>query len=549
MIDVNHSRNLAVRLRAGCLHDHFLVPVLTAGLGLVVLAGRVTAQTFTTLHNFSGGSPTGLILSGKILYGATSDAVFAVSTDGSGFTNLHIFTDGASLSAGLIIAGDTLYGTTYGGTSSNGTVFKVRTDGTGFTNLHDFTVSAPFTNNDGYVLYTNSDGSGPGGLILSNNTLSGTANSGGVWGSGTVFALNTDGTGFTNLHQFTSLTAYQVSTDPARFLNSDGAYPGRLILSGNTLCGTTYGGGSSGDGTGFAVNNDGTGFTTLYDYPRTRILTDVGLSHRGFHSELILSGSALFGAALEQCCSTGPDIGTVFALNTDGSGFRTLYSINAPLHGLILLGGTLYGAIDGYFCGGTCGWNSPSVVFRGNTDGTGFTNLLTFLPNPGFYSSLRVLSLLGDTLYGILQGGSSGSGAVFAVNSDGTSFTVLHCFTAIPPLPSPRTNSDGAFPNSLILSGNMYGTTTGGGIGGSGTIFSISLPPRLTIIPYGANVILSWPTNVAGFDYTGYTLQSTTNLGSSAFWTTNFPAPVVIAGQNTVTNPIIGAQQFYRLIK
>jgi hypothetical protein len=32
------------------------------------------------------------------------------------------------------------------------------------------------------------------------------------------------------------------------------------------------------------------------------------------------------------------------------------------------------------------------------------------------------------------------------------------------------------------------------------------------------------------------TLQSTTNL-----------APVVIAGQNTVTNPISGAQRFYRL--
>jgi hypothetical protein len=26
--------------------------------------------------------------------------------------------------------------------------------------------------------------------------------------------------------------------------------------------------------------------------------------------------------------------------------------------------------------------------------------------------------------------------------------------------------------------------------------------------PSAATVILSWPTNVAGFDYTGYTLQS-----------------------------------------
>jgi hypothetical protein len=60
---------------------------------------------------------------------------------------------------------------------------------------------------------------------------------------------------------------------------------------------------------------------------------------------------------------------------------------------------------------------------------------------------------------------------------------------------------------------------------------------------------LRWPTNNAGYDYTGFTLQSTTNLGSPAVWSTNSPAPVVIGGQNTVTNPITGAQKFYRLVQ
>ncbi len=60
---------------------------------------------------------------------------------------------------------------------------------------------------------------------------------------------------------------------------------------------------------------------------------------------------------------------------------------------------------------------------------------------------------------------------------------------------------------------------------------------------------MTWPANVAGFDYTSYTLQSATNFVSPAVWSTNSPAPVVIAGQNTVTNPITGAQQFYRLIQ
>src|SRR5205807_5098588 len=87
------------------------------------------------------------------------------------------------------------------------------------------------------------------GLRWSGNTLYGTA--------GKVFALNTDGTGFTNLHNFTA-----TSGNPPT--NSDGASPqAGLLLSGNTLYGTAPYGGSSGNGTVFAVNTDGTGFTNL----------------------------------------------------------------------------------------------------------------------------------------------------------------------------------------------------------------------------------------------------------------------------------------------
>ena len=100
----------------------------------------------------------------------------------------------------------------------------------------------------------------------------------------------------------------------------------------------------------------------------------------------------------------------------------------------------------------------------------------------------------------------------------------------------------------MILTNNtLYGTANGGGSSGNGTVFSLSFRPQLTITPSGTNVILTWATNVAGFDYTGYTLQSTANLGPPAVWSTNSPAPVVISGQNTVTNAISGPQQFFRL--
>jgi len=78
-------------------------------------------------------------------------------------------------------------------------------------------------------------------------------------------------------------------------------------------------------------------------------------------------------------------------------------------------------------------------------------------------------------------------------------------------------------------------------------VFSLSFTPQPAVIPSGGNVILTWPTNYAGFDYTGYILQSTTNLGSSAVWSTNSSPPVVIGGENVVINPITGTQKFYRL--
>ncbi len=77
-------------------------------------------------------------------------------------------------------------------------------------------------------------------------------------------------------------------------------------------------------------------------------------------------------------------------------------------------------------------------------------------------------------------------------------------------------------------------------------VFSLSFTPQLSITPSASNIILTWPTNYAGFDYSGYTLQSSTNLASPV-WATNLPAPVAVNEQNTVTIPFSGTQQFFRL--
>ena len=189
------------------------------------------------------------------------------------------------------------------------------------------------------------------------------------------------------------------------------------------------------------------------------------------------------------------------------------------------------------------------------------TNLHTFtaeaVNNLGQYTNsdgstpTAGLVLSGNTLYGTAPyGGTNGYGTVFSLNTDGTGFTNLHNFSPLVPndLVEDVTNSDGANPvGGLTLSGiTLYGGTQYGGANGNGTVFSLTFPPQLSIIRSGTNMIVSWPTNVAGFSYIGFTLQSATNL-SPAVWSTVSPGPVVVNRQNTVTNGISGTQHFFRL--
>jgi uncharacterized repeat protein (TIGR03803 family) len=132
-----------------------------------------------------------------------------------------------------------LYGSASGGgVWGNGTLFAINTDGTGFTNLHNFTGPRLARFN---LAITNTDGANPSALVLCHNTLYGTASSGGGYGNGTVFAIKADGSSFTNLHDFTPIS------DAAHFFtNSDGSNPqAGLIVSGNTLYGTAAQGGSN----------------------------------------------------------------------------------------------------------------------------------------------------------------------------------------------------------------------------------------------------------------------------------------------------------------
>jgi uncharacterized repeat protein (TIGR03803 family) len=369
---------------------------------LLLGAANAPAQ-FNLLHSFAGGNSDGRYpylsaptVSGSTLYGMTqlggsfdSGTAFKMNTDGTGFTLLHTFTggtgDGRDPYGSLTLSGSTLYGMTgSGGASDGGRAFKMNTDGTGYTLLHAF--------NGG-----DNDGTSPlGSLTLSGSTLYGMTAQGGANNFGTVFKMNTNGTGFVVLHPFTGY--------------SDGRTPyGSLTLDGSTLYGMTTYGGPGSSGTAFKMNTDGTGFTLLHTF--TGGVND-GQSPFG---ALTLSGSTLYGMTAQGGANA---LGTAFKMNTDGTGFALLHTFTGsssdggvPYGSLTLDGSTLYGMTT---YGGT---SNRGVAFQMNTNGTGFALLRSFAGGVSDGSApYGSLTLDGSTLYGMTsQGGASGNGTVFGI--------------------------------------------------------------------------------------------------------------------------------------
>jgi hypothetical protein len=102
-----------------------------------------------------------------------------------------------------------------------------------------------------------------------------------------------------------------------------------------------------------------------------------------------------------------------------------------------------------------------------------------------------------------------------------------------------------AVSGSTLFAGGGF-TTAGTNVSAYATMANLPVPPTLSIITDGTNAVVTWPGVATGYT-TGYTLESTTNLVPPVAWQPNSTAPIVIGGQNVITNPISGSQQFFRL--
>ncbi len=217
---------------------------------------KTDGTAYTLLHAFPEyispcGSP--LINNGSI-YGMTTygNEIYKINTDGSGYQVLHKFladnpNDALAPYGSLVVYGNTLYGMTkQGGAGKNeylgsGTIFKIDTDGKNFKVLHSFTA--------------NEDCFPYGSLLINNNVLYGMTSSetaGSIKGYGTIFKIDMNGTNYTVLHKFTGG-------------KDGGNAHGSLIINGNVLYGMTPIGGGSGSGNIFKINTDGSGFANLLE--------------------------------------------------------------------------------------------------------------------------------------------------------------------------------------------------------------------------------------------------------------------------------------------
>lgn len=368
-----------------------------------------------------------------------------------GYLVLHNFSSDASDGQGprsrLLEATDgVLYGTTVGGgTGGFGTVFRVNKDGSGYTVLRGFSIK-------------DDEGRNPGGTLLegTDGRLYGTTRFRGASSPGTVFAMNKDGGGYTNLHSFSAS-------------DGDGAQPLAGVVEGpdGRLYGTTSAGGTDGVGTIFNLNKDGTGYALLLSFAAT------GGDGQSPWAGLTASGDGwLYGTTV----AGGPDnVGTAFKVRQDGSGY-------VILHGFASTGGdgrnpfaNLIEGTDGWLYGSTRfgGGGGKGTVFRLSKDGTGYLRLREFSAIAGEGGEPWATGVAIDgQIYGIAYVGGVDAGAlVFRMGRDGSNYTILRNL--------PGADIGGQHPFAGLTQGRdgaLYGTMESGGTGEAGTVFRLPLP-------------------------------------------------------------------------
>jgi len=464
-----------------------------------------------------------LALLTRLLWAAAL-ALFAFGAKaGAVFTTLYSFTgtnDGANPQAALVQGSDgEFYGTTAPVATNDGygTVFKITTEGV-LTTLYSFTGG--------------DDGADPlASLVLGRDgNFYGTTYGGGMYSNGTVFKITTNGM-MTSLYSFAG--------------PNDGAHPMAGLVQGSDgyFYGTTYNGGTNGNGTVFKIGSNGA-LTTLhlFDY----------LDGAYPQAALVQGKDGNFYGTTDNGGTNG-GFGTVFDISTNGS-LTTLFSFGGYENGVngVFPQAALVLGRDGNFYG-TCENGGPypayTVEFFGtvfifsNEEGVGALGAIYYFGDGNDGGAPNGLVQGSDGfLYGTTQvAGGDGNGTVFQISTNGA-LTSLYSFTG---------GSDGEFPQAALVQGrdgSFYGTTSGffvyRGTYGFGTVFRLTIVPEFQSVTLTNSTLnLTWSTEAGGM----YQLQYTSDLSSSNW--SNLGSAVTATGATLSTTDSLtnGPQRFYRL--
>ncbi|MFY9986015.1 MAG: choice-of-anchor tandem repeat GloVer-containing protein [Chthoniobacterales bacterium] len=447
-------------------------------IGLVLNGGGTLIGT-----TYDGGTQDG---NGGIVFKLTQPREGASAW---GYKILYRFPDtrnDAEYPAGALLRGSdgTLFGgTSSGGTHNHGAIFKLTPPAAGETAWHE-TVIHSFNGANG------SQATGP--MVEGNDgalygvTTAGGPFGGAIGGYGTVYVLTPPSDG----HEAWTEKILYPFTGVA---NSDGAFPqgGLIADTSGALYGTTSQGGiatsndQEGNGTVFKLTppvkgQDAWTATIIYRFSGPDGSAPHGSFLLGKNGELY--GTTYVGGSAGE--------GTVFELtppaNPGGQWTETvLYSFNdingndGAIPGAEQLvadaSGALYGTTSqgGLYGDGTvfklippdgarAAWIEVLLHSFNGTDG--------FDPNVGLLAGT-------DGFYGVTpQGGAFNWGAVFKLTAplSGTvwNVTVLHSFNVL-------YDRGGVGPNGALIqdpSGNLYGTTFSGGDGVGGVVFTVTAP-------------------------------------------------------------------------
>ncbi|MEK7780804.1 MAG: choice-of-anchor tandem repeat GloVer-containing protein, partial [Verrucomicrobiota bacterium] len=173
--------------------------------------------------------------------------------------------------------------------------------------------------------------------------------------------------------------------------------------------------------------------------------------------------------------STSPPLTNVF-VGPDGIALHRFSPLNSGLNADGANPAAGLAVVNGILCGTTLngGASGAGTAFYLSANGSNFVAFRAFTNAPDAGSPAGELSVSGNGFFGTsIGGGSGGVGAVFAGQTNG-SVSVLRNFTTVSA--DNATNSGGASPTALLaLSGaTLYGTTTAGGAAANGTIFALT---------------------------------------------------------------------------